>query len=356
MNTSSTIIALPGALWPADAGRQPYAGVQSATLAQILHKSIRQQEHALPRCWSSWLMHALTGVHADAPFAASSAQSLPSAQIDPASGTWLRVDPAHFEVGREDVALATPAAFTVTDDESAQFVCDLNAHFAADGVTFIALSNRQWIMHVPQALTLDTVDPWAAQNVPARFVPIQGADARALRRLMVETQMLLHAHPLNAAREARGVATVNGLFPWACGVLPAISAAHRAKTLMTTCKQAYALARALEIPAHLFDGAAPSAPKVHMSEIVGYFPNLMTSMLAGDDGKWRATMAADVERALAFCASASTTTTLTLGGQRPTHVVQSARPSTGIFSKMKSVFSRPPALAEQLHALAQHDA
>jgi hypothetical protein len=42
----------------------------------------------------------------------------------------------------------------------------------------------------------------------------QGAAALAYRKLQNEVQMLWHAHPANAEREARGLASINGFWPW----------------------------------------------------------------------------------------------------------------------------------------------
>ncbi|HCA27536.1 MAG TPA: phosphoglycerate mutase, partial [Betaproteobacteria bacterium] len=47
-----------------------------------------------------------------------------------------------------------------------------------------------------------------------------GQDNAAWRRIGNEIQMLLHAHPVNAAREARGEPVLNNLWLWGGGVLP----------------------------------------------------------------------------------------------------------------------------------------
>ena len=45
----------------------------------------------------------------------------------------------------------------------------------------------------------------------------QGADALRWQRIVTEVQMLLYAHPLNQAREARGELLVNSLWLWGGG-------------------------------------------------------------------------------------------------------------------------------------------
>lgn len=56
----------------------------------------------------------------------------------------------------------------------------------------------------------------------------QGADGRRWRQLLNEVQMRLHAHPLNAARSARGQAEINSLALWGGGRTPLLQARSRA--------------------------------------------------------------------------------------------------------------------------------
>ena len=53
-----------------------------------------------------------------------------------------------------------------------------------------------------------------AQHLP------QGAQGRRWRVLLNDVQVLLHQHPLNAARQARGESPVNSLWLWGGGCLP----------------------------------------------------------------------------------------------------------------------------------------
>jgi hypothetical protein len=46
------------------------------------------------------------------------------------------------------------------------------------------------------------------------------ATARGNDALLTEIQMLLHAHPVNEAREARGEPAVNSLWIWGAGLMP----------------------------------------------------------------------------------------------------------------------------------------
>ncbi|MGZ7354524.1 hypothetical protein ACXWRX_09325, partial [Streptococcus pyogenes] len=49
----------------------------------------------------------------------------------------------------------------------------------------------------------------------------QGPQGRRWRVLINEAQVLLHQHPLNAERRAKGLPPVNSLWLWGAGRLPA---------------------------------------------------------------------------------------------------------------------------------------
>jgi hypothetical protein len=67
------------------------------------------------------------------------------------------------------------------------------------------------------ALPTASLDRVIGRNVDAWL----GSDpaARRMRRLQSEVQMVLHTHPLNAEREARGLLPVNSFWLSGCGVM-----------------------------------------------------------------------------------------------------------------------------------------
>jgi hypothetical protein len=69
-----------------------------------------------------------------------------------------------------------------------------------------------------------------------------GRDAPKWRRLLNESQVVLHNHVVNAARTARGALPANTLWFWGGGRMPALARDWRAS--MTTDRVAGALARA----------------------------------------------------------------------------------------------------------------
>jgi hypothetical protein len=129
--------------------------------------------------------------------------------VDPGDDYWLAADPVTFVAGRADVRLAGP----VTDlaaDEAAAIVATLNAHFAGDGLAFVVAAPAAWFARSRAQPELATSPLDAAMHRPLRECLPRGADAPRWRRWQDEIQMLPHEHPVNLARERRGLVSANG--------------------------------------------------------------------------------------------------------------------------------------------------
>jgi hypothetical protein len=74
---------------------------------------------------------------------------------------------------------------------------------------------------------LQTLSPAACAGTLHESALPSGRDGAKWRRVITEAQMLLHSHPVNAAREADGKAPANAIWPWGGGRLP--SGAHTAR-------------------------------------------------------------------------------------------------------------------------------
>lgn len=130
---------------------------------------------------------------------------------------WGLVTPAHCRVGTSEISLVDPAALALDEAQSRALFASMHALFAGAGFALAYGAPLAWyaahesLAKLPCA-SLDRVigrriDPWIA--------PLEGA--RAVRRLQNEAQMLLHAHPVNAARESRGLLPVNSFWLSGCG-------------------------------------------------------------------------------------------------------------------------------------------
>lgn len=158
---------------------------------------------------------ATLGLDRDAPVAAFMAAG---AGLDASTRYWLKADPVTLVPSRSSVSLAGRVS-DLASDEAEELLTALNAHFHDDGLVFVAPRPDTWLAHIDAAPTLVTTPLARAQRGElARELP-RGDDGARWRRWQDEIQMLLHGHPVNSAREARGVAPVNAVWFWGGGRL-----------------------------------------------------------------------------------------------------------------------------------------
>ncbi|MEW5781606.1 MAG: hypothetical protein ACOY6N_12185 [Pseudomonadota bacterium] len=136
-----------------------------------------------------------------------------------APGEWLCLDPVHWQVGARGVTLDDPVRLALVTAESNALLTAIGPLFA-DWGELSASAPGQWELRLIRPLRLETQDlPSAIQQPIDPRLP-GGADGPAWRRLLLEAQTVLHAHPVNRAREAAGRPTANSLWPWGFGALP----------------------------------------------------------------------------------------------------------------------------------------
>jgi hypothetical protein len=133
---------------------------------------------------------------------------------------WMRADPVHLRVGRDSLVLVDGAAFEVSRAESEALVETLNRHF---GPTLLVYPMRptRWYVRLDKAPDMHTTPAAAARGVAIDEMLPSGPDAVRFHALMNEAQMLLHEHPVNAGREARGEPALNSIWFWGGGVMAA---------------------------------------------------------------------------------------------------------------------------------------
>ncbi len=168
----------------------------------------------------------------------------------PGNQTWLRADPVHLSVQRDNVQLLDSHLIAPTLDEARAITATLNAHFAADGLKIEAPHDARWYLQIPPQ-EIPLAAPLWRMNGASVFERLPAHSGRInWRALQNETAMLLHDHPVNQAREATGRLTINGLWFWGGGALA--PAPKRATTHMVAN---LALARGIALHA----GDTPTA-------------------------------------------------------------------------------------------------
>ena len=145
------------------------------------------------------------------PLAAWAARSdgLPAA---PTGQGWGLLTPTHWQVGSQQIVLLDPVQLHLDEDESRALLQLLRGLFEPEGWSLHWGAPLRWYATHESLVELTTasldrvigrpIDPW----LPDRRA------GRSVRRLQSEAQMLLHTHPINAAREARGELPVNSFW------------------------------------------------------------------------------------------------------------------------------------------------
>jgi hypothetical protein len=171
----------------------------------------------------------------------------------PASSGWALLTPAHWRLGTEQVSLTDPANLKLDEPQSRAFFEAVRELFESEGFELHWLEPTAWLCSHEQLADLPTasLDRVIGRNVDHWL----GADARArlVRRLQNEVQMLLHEHPLNQAREARGEWPVNSVWLSGTGHLPAAADALAAEVHQHAGLRSAALADDAPAWAHALD-------------------------------------------------------------------------------------------------------
>ncbi len=136
---------------------------------------------------------------------------------------WAWITPCHWTVHADHVAMADPAHMALTTEDYETLWRAMEPYFAEDGITLFAHAldhpTRSWLAHgtVFRDLPTASLDRAAGQKVDA-WMPRQ-AQAKTLRRLQNEMQMLLYTHPLNDERARYSLPSINSFWVSGTGAL-----------------------------------------------------------------------------------------------------------------------------------------
>lgn len=137
-----------------------------------------------------------------------------------AGKTWGMLSPGHWLMGRDHLTLLDPATLGLSEAESRTVFDAIRPLFEEDGWTLLWGCAQRWYAAHPSLSGLPTasLDRVIGRN-PDLWLT-DHSEARMVRRLQSEVQMLLYQHPVNDAREAQGLATVNSFWLSGCGAVP----------------------------------------------------------------------------------------------------------------------------------------
>lgn len=130
---------------------------------------------------------------------------------------WGLLTPVHWHVGRDHISLLDPAVLALDASESLQLLEAVRPLFESEGWLVAHGAGPHWYAahDTLDGLPCASLDRVIGRNVDLWLPPHR--QARLVRRLQSEVQMLLYTHPINNAREARGALPVNSFWLSGCG-------------------------------------------------------------------------------------------------------------------------------------------
>lgn len=140
---------------------------------------------------------------------------------DAAGQTWLRADPAHVRADLGAGRLMACGDLGFEPGEVVELMQPLKPLFGDDGGLLSAGADSRWYLALPREARVPEFSPPSRVLGDDIFAHLPQGDAgRRWRRLLSEAQVILHNHPVNAARIARGRLPVNTVWFWGGGALP----------------------------------------------------------------------------------------------------------------------------------------
>lgn len=140
---------------------------------------------------------------------------------NPDKNFWLQAEPVHLQLQRDKLILADVGNLGISFEEAQSLTVSLNEHFASDGLHFVQTRPDRWHLRldqIPSHLKTHPLETAIGRNI--RNILPAGPDGVRWHSILNETQMLLHRHPVNEAREQRGLLPINSIWPWGGGMLP----------------------------------------------------------------------------------------------------------------------------------------
>ena len=134
--------------------------------------------------------------------------------LDPGDGTWLVVNPSHIQIARTHLMMGDVRQLDLREDEGRALFDAARPCFEEAGHALAYGAPDTWFMRADDWDEIRTSSPDAAVGMNLTDWMPSGPPARAFRKLQNEVQVTWFTHPANAAREARGQAPINSIWPW----------------------------------------------------------------------------------------------------------------------------------------------
>jgi hypothetical protein len=205
--------ALPAPEFAPDLVRALEAPALAALLSRSADSAFRPLEGAarvLPH--ELWIARALGLAQGAAPGIAAS--SMRGYGLDPGDGTWFIVNPTHIQIAHSHLMMGDTRQLDLREDEG-RALFEAARDCAVDaGHALLYGAADTWFLRADDWEGIQTASPDAAVGMNLTDWVPAGPQARAFRKLQNEVQVSWYSHPVNAARESRGQAPINSIWPW----------------------------------------------------------------------------------------------------------------------------------------------
>lgn len=191
---------------------------------------------------------------------------------DAAHQAWLRADPAHVRADLGAGRLLACGELGLDRDEAEALVAPLKPLFGDEGCPISIGAASRWYLALPRDAKLPAFVPPNRVLGDDIYAHLPDGDlGRRWRRLLNEAQVVLHNHPVNAARIAAGRLPVNSLWFWGAGALPDhVCCEHRSiasSDLLLAALARRSASAAAELPASFDALTAPAGALVDLRRI-----------------------------------------------------------------------------------------
>ena len=278
--------ALPNAELAADLLKVLQAPALAALLSRTSTCNLETFDNAnrlLPH--EAWLAHALdlspapNGAAAQAAFAA---RAMRGYGLVPEPGVrYFLLHPAHLAIARSHISLEDLRQLKLNETDGRALFDIAAPYFDEIGQPLAYGDAGTWFMRADGWSDLQCATPDAATTQDLSVWMPEGEHARAARRLQNEVQMLWHEHPVNAAREERGLKAINAFWIWG-GSVATVEAARCAASLHT--QNAPGWLAALAEPARR--DASPNSVLADQSDTIVVLGGLTEAAQAQEWGMW----------------------------------------------------------------------
>jgi hypothetical protein len=268
-------LIVPGLIWTRQALADLTCDLPLPAFTTLLGRGRLTQRPALR---TAGILAEISGLAAPLPAAALRRLAL---REHPEEADWLCLDPVRLNFQERSLVVDDPQNLRLTTEEAAALAVALAPTFAELGALEV-LAPTRWNLRLSAAAPAFQPLPQAAGRAAAPL-PLDAAYA-PWRQALNEAQMVLHAHPVNQARQAAGQPVVNSLWPWGGGRLPQPRTATTHDALWSNDPVARGIARLLQIDGTTLPDAFGSAPARRPLAI---FDALEQPARSGDAIAWR---------------------------------------------------------------------